>query len=253
MQRCNPTPPILARHAAAWLCSSSPKETRPKRLVEGCLSPSRLPPLLQIMAAAPERPSRRRTRGRGGGAAVRAAAHLLSLAARAASGRPYLRKALVDFDPLFAPAEETEADLLSSLAALEDAAADRRELFRRRRKRIQDRQQQKVVSEQAAADADRAAAELIAEVEGEDEAKEKKKKKNKKKARSRRPPGRATRPARRRPLCTQAKKKKAKRDSEEKASPAPAPAPPSEGRASLRSRNSHHMMIRPRTTTTPPR
>ena len=129
--------------------------------------------------------------------AVRAAAHLLSLAARAASGRPYLRKALVDFDPLFAPTEESEADLLSSLAALEDAAADRRELFRRRRKRIQDRQQQKVVSEQAAADADKAAAELIAETLAEDEAKEKKKKRNKKKA----------------------KKKKAKRDSEEKAKP----------------------------------
>ena len=117
-----------------------------------------LPPLLQIMARdAPESTQPKKKRAAAAAEnAVRAAAHLLSLAARAASGRPYLRKALVDFDPLFAPAEETEADLLSSLAALEDAAADRRELFRRRRKRIQDRQQQKVVSEQAAADADRA-------------------------------------------------------------------------------------------------
>ena len=52
-------------------------------------------------------PSRRRNAAAAAENAVRAAAHLLSLAARAASGRPYLRKALVDFDPLFAPAEET--------------------------------------------------------------------------------------------------------------------------------------------------
>jgi hypothetical protein len=202
--------PILARHAAAvaLLIFAESRRGRNAWLRDVCLHQG-LPPLLQIMARdAPESAQPKKKRAAAAAEnAVRAAAHLLSLAARAASGRPYLRKALVDFDPLFAPAEETEADLLSSLAALEDAAADRRELFRRRRKRIQDRQQQKVVSEQAAADADRAAAELIAEVEGEDEAKEKKKKRNKKKA----------------------KKKKAKRDSEEKAAPAPAP-----GRASPR-------------------
>lgn len=180
--------PILARHAAcvALLIFAESRRGRNAWLRDVCLHQG-LPPLLQIMARdTPENSGVEEKRPRAAAAAenaVRAAAHLLSLAARAASGRPYLRRALMDFDPLFSPVEDDEASLLASLAALEEAAADRRELFRRRRKRIQERQKGVEVTAQASLAADRAAAELIAEADDADKAAEKRKRKNKKKKR----------------------------------------------------------------------
>ena len=97
--------------------------------------------------------------------AVRAASHLLALAARCESGRPLLREALARHEPAADAPDGDESSLLHRLAALENSAKARREALRRRRKRLGERcpgiRRSARDDARAAADADRAAAELL--------------------------------------------------------------------------------------------
>ena len=172
-QLYNPTPlPLLARHAAAVALLIFAESRRGRNLDEDVCLHQGLPPCYRLWRGRSEstQPKKRAA------AAAENAAGGGPFVVGGSSGRggPTCGR-LVDFDPLFAPAEETGRTPLVARRP-RGRRADRRELFRRR-KRIQDRQQQKVSSEQAAADADRAAAELIAEMrrgrgQGEEEEEE---------------------------------------------------------------------------------